>query len=321
MDAFHQVRVPFKLRTQWLLGLGMVSATLLSACGSVPSISSFHKAIATEMSTPTVKDFVTREELAKITLGMNPNEVRAKIGPPMMTDPLDPNRWDYVVKDGTGAREEFVTYAVIFKDAGVQRIAAVDKAPTATAAAQQNATTAVADANLAASTAPQSADSFANSSPNTQTPMVPEPVQEMAAAQVPVGYAPTPEATQSAPPASQGVSDVDLAAGISEMLGDWAKAWSGKDVEGYLGFYAENFEHGTKSRKAWETERRSRLAAPANISVTLSDIRVNFISENEAQVRFRQEYASNKFKDVGRKVLTLVRQGNSWRIQKEQFSK
>lgn len=310
MNSFREGRVPFKLHAKILFGLGVASTTLLTACGSVPSISSFHKAIATEMSTPTVKDFVTREELAKITLGMNPNEVRAKIGPPMMTDPLDPNRWDYVVKDGTGAREEFITYAVIFKDAGVQRIAAVDKAPTSTAAQQV--------AQPVAST--QTAGPDANVAQTMPEP-IPEPSPQMTAAQVPVGFAPTPEAMQSAPPASQGVSDVDLAAGISEMLGEWAKAWSGKDVEAYLGFYAEGFEHGRGSRKAWENERRSRLSNPANISVALSDIRVNFVSENEAQVRFRQEYTSNKFRDVGRKVLTLVREGDAWRIQKEQFSK
>lgn len=50
---------------------------------------------------------VTRETAAKLKPGMTPSQVRYLLGSPMVTDTLNPDRWDYVYhfRPGTYARE------------------------------------------------------------------------------------------------------------------------------------------------------------------------------------------------------------------------
>lgn len=116
-------------------------------------------------------------------------------------------------------------------------------------------------------------------------------------------------------------ADVGDAAAINDMLSNWAAAWSSKDVQGYLGFYAETFEHGKKSRSVWEGQRRARLSDKDTISVSLSDVQIDVQSEVLATVKFKQTYSSNRFNDTGMKTLTLSKASGSWKIQSEEFIK
>lgn len=116
-------------------------------------------------------------------------------------------------------------------------------------------------------------------------------------------------------------ADVGDAAAINDMLSNWAAAWSSKDASAYLGFYAATFEHGKKSRGAWESQRKARLADKEAISVGVSDVQIDLKSEVLATVKFKQEYTSNRYKDVGSKMLTLTKVNGAWKIQKESFQK
>ena len=98
----------------------------------------------------------------------------------------------------------------------------------------------------------------------------------------------------------------------------WAAAWSGNDVEGYLARYAPNFKTPDgESRKAWETERRARIAKPRKIEVKVEAPKVTFKDANTASVSFRQHYRSNSFKASAGKTLILIKSGNQWLIQQE----
>jgi hypothetical protein len=50
-------------------------------------------------------------------------------------------------------------------------------------------------------------------------------------------------------------------------------------------------------------------------------VQIEVQSEVLATVKFRQEYSSNNYKDVGAKMLTLTKVGGAWKIQKEVFQK
>lgn len=51
---------------------------------------------------------ITSEQIEKIKVGMTPSQVRYVLGTPLMTDTLQPNRWDYTYRfiPGTYAKEK-----------------------------------------------------------------------------------------------------------------------------------------------------------------------------------------------------------------------
>lgn len=256
-----------------------LSVTVLAACGSMTGLKDIPEYLDSDFEHVGPRDFITNIDLARIKLGMSPLQVQNRLGMPMLSEKEQDDRWDYVLKKGQGADEEFVPYAVYFKDQKVVRLAPL-------------------------------------------TPPPPAPVDEVVV-QAPAVDAPEASAGEvMAPEPSLAVgADVDDAAAINDMLSNWAAAWSSKDVEGYLGFYADTFEHGKKSRSAWESQRRERLSDKETISVSVSDVQIDVQSEALASVKFKQDYSSNRYNDSGTKVLTLSKASGSWKIQSEEFQK
>lgn len=153
--------------------------------------------------------------------------------------------------------------------------------------------------------------------PNGAPKMAGEP-----AAAAPVAAAGASAAALPADPAPAAPAPVgDAVNEINEVLTGWANAWTAKNSAAYLGFYADTFEHGKKSRKVWESERRKRLAAPDTITLNLTDVQITLQSDVLAEVSFKQAYTSNKFTDNGSKTLVLSKASGTWKIQKETFSK
>ena len=97
----------------------------------------------------------------------------------------------------------------------------------------------------------------------------------------------------------------------------WAKAWSRKDVKGYLAVYARDFRvPGGKSRASWETERRQRIEKPGAIEVGVRNIQVS-INGDKATVRFRQSYKSANLDTQTGKRLEMVKRDGRWQIVQE----
>jgi ketosteroid isomerase-like protein len=123
--------------------------------------------------------------------------------------------------------------------------------------------------------------------------------------------APAPAPAPAAPP-----DDADKARAVAAVE-SWAKAWSAKDVEGYLSHYASDFEvPGGASRAAWEKERTERIQRPKKIEVTVKVLNAK-ASGDEATVTIRQSYRSDTLKSNSTKTLRLVRQGDRWLIKQE----
>ncbi len=136
--------------------------------------------------------------------------------------------------------------------------------------------------------------------------------QKPAATLAPVAAANTEPATAKKPAANDKAE-----ADIRKMVNNWASAWSRKDVKGYLSHYARDFKTpGGIPRKAWESERESRLTKPGPISVSADNLLIR-LSDDQATVRFRQSYDSANLKSTATKTLVLVRRDGRWQIQQE----
>lgn len=144
-----------------------------------------------------------------------------------------------------------------------------------------------------------------------------------AAAAAPV--APTIAAAVPAPaavspvPAAVAADTVDAATteSVREALSAWSKAWSGKDVDDYIGAYASDFRpEGGISRATWEAQRRDRVTRPSRIRVGVVNPRMSPLGDGRVRVTFRQEYESDSFSDTVTKVIEL-RDENGWKITRE----
>jgi len=106
-------------------------------------------------------------------------------------------------------------------------------------------------------------------------------------------------------------------ANLVEVAQSWAKAWSNKDVDGYLAHYSPDFMPASMSYTRWAEERRERILDAKRIKVTLRNIQVKRISPERAEVSFKQTYQSDRFNSTSSKTLELVLADGKWLIVRE----
>ncbi len=122
--------------------------------------------------------------------------------------------------------------------------------------------------------------------------------------------------TDEKPNANAAVVDAQRDEVVGAVNG-WAKAWSAKDVPGYLNYYVSDYQPANKqSHKAWAEDRRIRIEDKGSISVKVDAPKVT-INGNTATVRFRQQYVSNQLRSNGPKTLVLSKQAGKWQIRQE----
>jgi tetratricopeptide (TPR) repeat protein len=110
----------------------------------------------------------------------------------------------------------------------------------------------------------------------------------------------------------------DPAAEILKAVSGWAEAWSRRDADAYLAYYAKDFKTpGGEVRESWEKTRRARISAPKSISVSLASPKVTISGADRATVTFQQSYQSDVLKSNSRKTLTLIRVDGGWKILEE----
>lgn len=149
--------------------------------------------------------------------------------------------------------------------------------------------------------------------PKVETPKPETPKVETAKVEP---KAPTPPKAPPTPPASSTGSGDDKAA-VTAALEQWAKAWSAKDVKGYLGAYAPDFEvPDGATRPAWEKQRAERIERPKSIEVGVK-VQSLKVEGSEATATIRQSYKSDTLKTSSTKTVKLVKSGDRWLIKQE----
>jgi tetratricopeptide (TPR) repeat protein len=140
----------------------------------------------------------------------------------------------------------------------------------------------------------------------------PDPVDSAAAKTPATGDKP------AAKPAVPAKADTDA---VMAAVNGWAKAWSNKNPDAYLAYYAPNFQvPGGEARANWEATRRDRILRPKLIEVTVGSPKVSFDANGRAVVKFRQGYKSDALSTSGAKTLTLVKNNGNWQIVQERMN-
>jgi len=106
---------------------------------------------------------------------------------------------------------------------------------------------------------------------------------------------------------------------IRTTLVQWEDAWSRRDAEAYLSYYAMDFlTPDGMSRSDWEAQRKSRLGKYLSIKVTLRNIKVNLRGENFASVTFSQYFKADNHMEIRTtKQLELKNMRGRWLILSE----
>lgn len=155
--------------------------------------------------------------------------------------------------------------------------------------------------------------------PRTDIAKAPEQPAPAKVAEAPKSAAKAPAAasvTPAAPAATPAAANDDKAR-VTAAIENWARAWSRKDVKGYLAAYAPEFEvPGGMSRGAWEKQRTERIEKPKSIEVD-AQVKSLQVSGNEATAVIRQTYKSDTLKSTNTKTLKLLRSGDRWLIKQE----
>jgi tetratricopeptide (TPR) repeat protein len=139
---------------------------------------------------------------------------------------------------------------------------------------------------------------------------------------------PSPTAIAAAPkepvekpkavPEKPAMAPADGSEEVLKAVNGWAEAWSKKDADAYLAYYAKDFKTpGTEARADWEKARRARITAPKSIAVGVESAKVTMSGADRATVTFRQNYRSDVLKSNTRKTLVMVRANGRWQIVEE----
>ena len=135
--------------------------------------------------------------------------------------------------------------------------------------------------------------------------------------------APVPSSAAAAPekPAPRAASSDSGSEEIIQVVNAWAAAWSKRNVDAYLAFYAKDFKTPKgEPRAEWEQGRRTRILAPKTISVETDSPKLSMTGDRQASVTFRQRYRSDNINANSMKTLVLVKSNGSWRIQQEKVA-
>jgi len=107
---------------------------------------------------------------------------------------------------------------------------------------------------------------------------------------------------------------------FKDHLEAWRTAWSQRDTDRYLAFYASNFTTEHRARPGFAAHKRAVNAGKAWIEVTLRDLAIyDYPGERNLRlVAFEQEYRSDTYHSVSRKrQYWRLQPDGIWRIERE----
>lgn len=111
---------------------------------------------------------------------------------------------------------------------------------------------------------------------------------------------------------------IDAKSAVAGALTAWIKAWTQRDVKGYLGAYADNFTppNGV-NRSQWTSKRTAVIGKAKNVQVDVADLGITVQSPQQATTQFKQTYKASDYRDVVQKTLNWSQMDGHWKIVRE----
>ena len=124
-----------------------------------------------------------------------------------------------------------------------------------------------------------------------------------------------PTLNPAAEPMTLAPLDNNAISAITNTLDLWAAAWMAQNPDQYLSLYSDDFELAEgESRNLWEMNRRERILIPSYIQLDLSYESFTPITPTQVDVKLRQSYRSDRYREISNKVLRLQSEPKGWRI-------
>ncbi|WP_260674375.1 L,D-transpeptidase Cds6 family protein [Comamonas aquatica] len=151
----------------------------------------------------------------------------------------------------------------------------------------------------------------AQATPASPAPAATPPAPAAPAAAV-VEKADKTEKAKEGPSAHQQAVDA-----VEKAVLAWAKAWEQQNINAYYAAYSPRFDPQGGTLAAWKQERKDRIVGRDAITVAVRNLKVT-LDGDKAAASFQQYYASGSYKATTRKTLRMQREGNQWRIVREE---
>ncbi len=103
---------------------------------------------------------------------------------------------------------------------------------------------------------------------------------------------------------------------ITDLVAEWADAWSSKDIRRYAACYAPDFQAREMDLRAWLRYKQSLNSLYDWIRVHMEGLSIEQ-GPKQSTVTFLQRYDSTGYQAVGTKRLVLKRIGGGWKIHRE----
>ncbi|WP_424605301.1 MULTISPECIES: L,D-transpeptidase family protein [Calditerrivibrio] len=107
---------------------------------------------------------------------------------------------------------------------------------------------------------------------------------------------------------------------INDFVEEWRLSWESKDINRYIDFYSLNFKSGGLDYEGWKSDKGGKFERIKNISVVISNIKIEKLKNGDFNVTFVQRYKTETMNNKGVKTLTIRIEngkpkiiGESWR--------
>jgi serine/threonine protein phosphatase PrpC len=112
----------------------------------------------------------------------------------------------------------------------------------------------------------------------------------------------------------------DLFYSADDFVMDWKNAWekaagSKGDIDKYMSFYSDKFESGGFNKKTWRIDKETKNRRKSWIKIRISNLKIsNTAKEDRMEARFTMNFKSSNFSGSSKKVLDIVKEGNTLKI-------
>ncbi|UCC39414.1 MAG: L,D-transpeptidase [Candidatus Aminicenantes bacterium] len=104
-----------------------------------------------------------------------------------------------------------------------------------------------------------------------------------------------------------------------EFLENWKVSWQSKSLENYIKLYSKDFRRKKMNIQSYRSYKKRLFRKYDWIKLRLSNIQI-FRNPQYIVINFIQEYSADTYSDFGVKQLFLIKENNSFRIIKENWT-